>query len=156
MYDNTFYIDFSNSRNEVLTNSVPISFIQGFNRYNKSNTGVFYRFCSSCSCYCYSTNSFDVNMKLSRLDRFYIKSEYLAISRKINDTYRVYRISNQYDKGNSIVDWFTTDVSELNARSKMNWDYVYSWDDNMLKLPIQNIDNVDNLFNRLEKLILFS
>lgn len=156
MYDNTFYVDFTNSRNETLTNSVPISYVQGFNKYNKSNTGIFYRFCPCCSCYCYSSNYFSVDMKQSRLENFFIKSEYLATYRKINDSFRVYRINNLYDKGNSVVDWFTTEVGGINSRSKMEWDYTYFSNDSMLRLPIQNMDNTNELVDRLEKLLYFT
>jgi len=157
MNDNTFYVDFSNARGEVLSNIVPVSYIQGFNKYNKSNTGVFYRFCTNCCCYSYNTNYFAIDMKNSKLGNFYVSEEYISTYKKIGeDNYRVYRITNQYDKNTSVVDWFNTNSTELNLKLRMEWDYMYYTNDNMLKVSLQKIDNIDNLINRLEKLIIFS
>jgi len=159
IYNNTFYIDFLNNRNEMLSNSIPISYIQGFNKYNKSNTGIFYRYCPSCSCYSYNSNHFNIDMKCSKFESFYLADEYISTYKKIgDDNYRVYRIINQYDKNTSVVDWFNADNNELNLKLKMKWNYMYYTNDNMIKINIQNIqkiDDINNLINRLEKLFIF-
>lgn len=157
MNDNTFYIDFSNAKGEILSDSIPISYIQGFNLYNKSNTGVFYRFCSNCCSYNYNTNYFNVDMKRSKLEKFHLANEYISTYKKIGENnYRVYRINNQYENDTSIIDWFHTDDDGLSSRSGMEWDHMCYTNINTLNVNIQKIDDIDNLVNRLDKLIVFS
>ena len=154
---NSFWIDFYTKDNIKMEESLPIFLFKKFKGLD-ANIKIykFYNVCEKCDRYNYCSNNFSLNLTQGKIDcDIILSSEYLGLSQKSGEYYKLFRIINSFNVSNSIIEYGRGKSFEsllMNGAWIDCSDITYT----MLKLPLINFSTEEEIINRLNKLILFS
>jgi hypothetical protein len=154
--DDSWLIDFvmltSSKDNKTLT-QIPEWLITGFKVFDENlKKYVFQRRCNNIKCqrYNYTSNEFKLPFKQSKMIDLQICQEYFGLVRQFKDEYKIYKLLNRYDIGESILS-FCKDKANVWARDDHSYSMLQA-----IKLPLIKFSSIEETIDKLETVILFS
>lgn len=160
--DNEFNIEFFDS-NFIIYNEVSLSKIKAFKELHKnlnniSNNFRFYRLCKSCCQYSYTSNNFHFDFEDQKISSVYPAVEYYSVSKPYNDKYKIYKITNDFIKSKSFIEFTIRDSVIEYYNNPWNSSSYWYLGTELIELPMMNLANQssEEILNKLELLITFS
>lgn len=156
---NEFSVDFIESgdtpTNVKYLQHIPKSRLDDCKSFTKNKMVVFYKSCGVCQRYNYSSGSIDFNYKTSKMEPFYVKREFINLSKKHGLDLRKYELTNDYaDKKSTLL--YNRFTNSTDLKSAMAASMSGKKDMKILEMPLIKMTEPTELMERLDTLIVFS
>lgn len=157
---NTFSIHFLD-KNKQQYNLIYFSIIEKYFKFleSQANAIKFYKECTVCRKYNYSSNPLFINHKSCKIENISVATEYLCLSdlKSNNDFINIYKLFNYYTSNKSII------MNDLSTKS----EYDRMGEFNVKQTPFKNFIEINNsidlsnmtikeLINRLKLYLILS
>jgi len=150
MEDNSFAIEFCDAEEKHwFENEIPLWLIDRYRKFNQNQKdGIFYKYCSNCPGYYYSSNIIVLNHKTGFIDDLIVESEWVRVEKptKNDDVTKVYIIKNCYNKQLTFV------ILKKVPKDKKD---IYDNLTEPLKIPLLSLIPLDDLLDKLDVLAPF-
>lgn len=152
--DNSWYAEFYNKDDKRFELDSPEFLRARFKELDKNLGGYkFYRHCTSCRRYNYSTNTFQLDFQSGIINKLCLNMEYIGLSTPSDDGYKVYRLLNDYMSSKSILMYGKHQTEEhIQYNSHISSQPLRLLETNSVIKFSSPIETVD----KLNKIILFS
>lgn len=151
--DNSWYVEFFNQDDKRFETDSPLFLRDRFKELDKNLGGYkFYRHCTWCKRYNYSTNTFYLNYKTGMVDKMCMNMEYVGLSTPVDKGYKIYRLLNDYMSSK-------TTLMYGKQRNEESTKYDFSVGVkflDILETPVIKFTSAQETVDRLGKLIIFS
>lgn len=148
--DNSFFIEFYNNDGvHWFNNYVPTWLLDRYQKLDQNHGKYrFQKYCNICQKYNYTSNIFALNYKSLIIDDLKINVEVIGSYKKSNDSgsYNVYDVVNYYDINET---WYSVHKCPEGGICQYKSEHV-------IKVSMIAISTIDNLTNRIDKLMVFS
>jgi len=162
--DNSWYVEFYHQDKKRFENDSPNFLRDRFKTLDK-NLGKykFYRHCTSCCCYNYSSQNFNLNYKLGLIEDLIVNVEYIGMLQPIESGYKVYKLFNDYSEDKSIIlfgkhsskDIARSDIGVLN-KSSFSQNFYSNFNLNLIQTSLIKFSSNEETMERISKLLVFS
>ncbi len=151
--DNSWYVEFYN-KDDVRFEIDSPQFLRDRFKELDSNLGSykFYRHCTECRRYNYSTNGFALNYKKARINKLCLNMEFFGLSIPTDDGHKLYRLLNDYMSNKSTLMFGRGAVDRLTYYDPAGSNYGFQ----LLKTPLIKFTSSAETIDKLNKIILFS
>jgi len=161
--NNSWHVEFYSQDDKRFENDSPNFLRDRFKELDK-NLGQykFYRHCTGCCCYNYSSQDFYLDYDLGLIEELIVNVEYIGMLQPVESGFKVYKLLNDYGGGKSTI-VFGRHHSELIARSDagvvnkgpfITTSYGSNLD--MIQTPIIKFTSNEETMERINKLLIFS
>lgn len=156
--DDSFWIDFYTKDNVKMGESFPKFLLNKFKELDSNlKFHIFYKVCNKCFRYNYSCSSVTLNLENGKVcGSFDVVNEYLGLSQKNNDTYKVFRVINSFTRNETFIEYAR--APNLESLQTLDDNYMPTEDPpfSTMNLPLLPFRSEEETVNRLNKLIIFS
>lgn len=149
--DNSWYVDFYTKDEELIGLETQDHLRVRFKELNKNLKGYrFYKYCSRCGCYMYSSNFFELDFKKALISDLHIVDEHFGMAVEVENGFKIYKLINNPKKNQSII-MCSKNASDVWARADCNLS-----DQDMVQVPLIKFSSREEVIDRLKKLLVFS
>lgn len=151
--DNSWYAEFFNKDDVRFENDSPQFLRDRFKELDKNLGGYkFYRHCTLCQRYNYSTNTFQLDYQTATVKKLCLNMEFIGLIAPIDDGFKVYRLLNDYMSNRS-----TLLFGKVIAEQTTYFDPAGSAHGlQSLQTPLIKFTTPIETVDKLNKIILFS
>lgn len=151
--DNSWYAEFYNKDDKRFESDTPEFLRNRFKELDKNLGGYkFYRHCTSCRRYNYSTNTFNLDFQSGTVKKMCLNMEFIGLSTQLDDGYKVYRLLNDYQSNKSTLMYGKRTTEEHTQYYSLVGAHKFD----LLETPIIKFTSAQETVDRLGKIILFS
>jgi len=153
MKDNSWYVEFFSKDQKRFEEESPEHLRNRFKELDKNLKYYrFYKYCTSCCRYNYSSNTFMLNQKTGHIDNLCLGNEYFGLSLPLEDgRYRICKLNNDYILNMSSIS-FSKEKSNVWARADSSTNEM-----SFIQIPsLIKFTTHDETIARINKLMVFS
>ncbi len=159
--DHSWYVEFYTNYDVRFENDSPNFLRERFKELDK-NLGEykFYRHCTGCCCYNYSSNDFYLDYDLGTISDLMVNVEYIGMLQPIETGFKVYKLLNDYG-GNKSTLMFGKHHSENAARSEgvvlsKRASALNFYNLDVIQTSLIKFSSQEETMERIKKLLIFS
>lgn len=162
--DHSWYVEFYTQDDKRFENDSPNFLRERFKELDK-NLGQykFYRHCTGCCCYNYSSNDFYLDYDLGSINDLIVNVEYIGMLQPIETGFKVYKLLNDYGGSKSTIVFgkhpseniARSDAGVVNKKPHMS-NYYSSFNLDMIQVPLIKFSSQEETMERIRKLLIFS
>lgn len=162
--DNSWYVEFYFQDEKRFENDSPNFLRERFKELDK-NLGQykFYRHCTGCCCYNYSSNDFYLDYDLAVINDLTVNVEYIGMLQPVETGFKVYKLLNDYGGSKSTIVFgrhpseniVRSDAGVINRQQYGNY-YSSAFNLDMIQVPLIKFSSKEETMERISKLLIFS